>query len=125
MPAPMIAPTPSATRLSADSERLGNRAPSCPSAASLVSSSVDFFAHRLVKGGNPQSKGPHDNAANPTWFTASHQSRPAACLLDRAVAFLDLVISQQFPCRGLMDHGALIQHIGAVGNIERQFDILL
>src|ERR1700743_288147 len=53
MPAPMIAPIPRATRSSADNERLGRRTPSSPRAASMVSSSVDFFAHKFVKGGNP------------------------------------------------------------------------
>src|SRR5207237_10465883 len=74
VPAPMMPPTPNATRLSADSVRLRGRTSASSFAwdASATSSSTDFLAQISVKiqafgnvrsadGQNPRLKAPQDN----------------------------------------------------------------
>jgi hypothetical protein len=51
----------------------------------------------------------------PRCNTASH----------RAITLLNLIVGQKFARSGVIDHRALIQRIGTIGDIERQFHILL
>src|SRR6201992_3557661 len=55
--------------------------------------------------------------------TDRHRRRYAR--LHRAITLLDLIIGQQLFSRSLMDNGALVEHVGAIGNIQRQLHVLL